>query len=134
VDWLATPKKTPPQKTGVSLKLGSLLAQKMSNAISLLIWADLHSLPKLHESALNILVKNCCILCFQPDWLYFIKNHPELSVLVTQRISALVPIPTPKTTKRKSFTEKINEFSLWKLFLRLMSVFFFIVYCKNFIY
>lgn len=67
---------------------------KLDNAISLLIWADFHSLAKLRESAVGLLVENCREICMKPDWLYFIKNHPELCMLITQRMSALVQIPT----------------------------------------
>ena len=70
---------------------------KLDNAISLLIWADFHSILKLRECAVQFLVLNCRQICIKPEWLDFIKNHPELCMLVTQHMSALVSMPTTVT-------------------------------------
>jgi hypothetical protein len=62
----------------------------VTNAIELFIWSHLHFVPKIFESAMKCLVQNRREICLLPKWLDFVKSHPELSVLVTQRMVNLV--------------------------------------------
>jgi speckle-type POZ protein len=62
----------------------------ISNAIEMLLWSHLHFVPKLFEFAMKCLVQNRREICLRPKWLDFVKNHPVLSVLVTQRMVNLV--------------------------------------------
>ena len=57
------------------------------NVIKMLVWSHFHSIPKVFESAMEIIVDNYCELCFNPEWLDFTKNYPELCVMATQRIA-----------------------------------------------
>jgi hypothetical protein len=57
------------------------------NVIKMLIWSHFHSIGKVFEGAMEILVDNYCVLCFQPEWLDFTKNYPDLCVLAIQRIA-----------------------------------------------
>ncbi|XP_046454671.1 uncharacterized protein LOC124202376 [Daphnia pulex] len=57
------------------------------NVIKMLVWSHFHSVAKVFEGAMEILVDNYCELCFQPEWLDFTKNYPDLCVMATQRIA-----------------------------------------------
>ena len=57
------------------------------NVIKMLVWSHFHSISKVFEGAMEILVDNYCELCFQPEWLDFTKNYPDLCVMATQRIA-----------------------------------------------
>ncbi len=58
----------------------------INNAIEMLVWSHLHFIPKLFEFALKFLTDNRREICLHPKWLDFVRNHPELCVLVTQRM------------------------------------------------
>jgi speckle-type POZ protein len=70
-----------------------VLANQLSteNALEILIWSQLHSIPKLFEDALQVVAKNSLTLCSQPDWLDFIKSYPDLCLMVNQRMACLLP-------------------------------------------
>jgi len=55
-------------------------------AISSLIFSQLHSIPELFEDSMEYLVKHSHKVCYQPEWLDFMKAHPDLCLVVTQRI------------------------------------------------
>lgn len=57
------------------------------NVIKMLVWSHFHSIAKVFEGAMEIIVDNYCELCFQPEWLDFTKNYPDLCVMATQRIA-----------------------------------------------
>lgn len=57
------------------------------SATSNLIFSQLHSIPKLFEDSMDYFVKHSRKVCYQPEWLDFMKAYPELCVLVTQRIA-----------------------------------------------
>jgi speckle-type POZ protein len=63
------------------------------NVINMLVWSHFHSIAKVFEGAMKILVDNCCELCFQSEWLDFTKNYPDLSVMATQRIALATQHP-----------------------------------------
>ncbi|EFX86048.1 hypothetical protein DAPPUDRAFT_222309 [Daphnia pulex] len=58
----------------------------IDNAIEMLVWSHLHFIPKLFEFALKFLTDNRREICLLPKWLDFVRNHPELCALVTQRM------------------------------------------------
>jgi speckle-type POZ protein len=67
-----------------------LMQLDMENAIEMLIWSTNHVIPKLLKAAMKKIVKNCKMLCSQPSWLNFMKNHPELCQEVTKKMAYLV--------------------------------------------
>ena len=86
-------------KYGVSTLKGDcvnvLLKQvRVDNAINLLIWSLFNTIPKLFVIAMKFLVENCREICRQPEWIDFTRNYPDLCVLATQRMIALVPTST----------------------------------------
>lgn len=67
---------------------------RVDNAIKLLIWSHFNTIPKLFVTAMKFLVENCREICCQPEWIDFTRNYPDLCVIATQRMIALVPSPT----------------------------------------
>ncbi|XP_046454137.1 speckle-type POZ protein-like [Daphnia pulex] len=61
------------------------------NAIDILVWSDFFSITNLFEIAMEFLLENSRELCFQPQWMNFMKNHPELCLQANQRMAALLP-------------------------------------------
>ena len=66
----------------------NLLAQKIEikNAIKLLIFAHSRFIPKLFTLAMKFLAKNSRKIILLPEWLDFMRNYPELCVLVTKNM------------------------------------------------
>lgn len=64
-----------------------ILKKTFSSSINRLIFSQQHSISKLFENSMRYLVENSSKLCYQPEWLDFMKSHPDLCVLVTQRIA-----------------------------------------------
>lgn len=67
------------------------------NVIKLLVWSNFHSITELFDGAMKVLVDNFRAISFQPEWLDFMKNFPDLCLVATQRMSALLPPPTHPT-------------------------------------
>lgn len=61
------------------------------NAIGLLVWSHLHSIPPLYEAAMKFIAVNGRHLCFRPDWAELMTDYPELCLLATQRIVNRLP-------------------------------------------
>ncbi|KAI9562785.1 hypothetical protein GHT06_010240 [Daphnia sinensis] len=53
------------------------------NAISIMVWADLHSVDNVKKAALDIVVRNVKEIYLTEEWEWLAKNYPELNVLVT---------------------------------------------------
>lgn len=90
-------------KYGVSTLKGDcvnvlLKRVRVDNAIKLLTWSHFNTIPKLFVTSMKFLVENCREICLQSEWIDFTKNYPDLCVLATQRMVALVPsstVPSP---------------------------------------
>ncbi|EFX85970.1 hypothetical protein DAPPUDRAFT_45536 [Daphnia pulex] len=67
------------------------------NVIKLLVWSNFHSITELFDGAMKVLVDNFRAISFQPEWLDFMKNFPDLCLVATQRMSALLPPSTHST-------------------------------------
>lgn len=67
------------------------------NVIKLLVWSNFHSITELFDGAMKVLVDNFRAISFQPEWLDFMKNFPDLCLVATQRMSTLLPPPTHPT-------------------------------------
>lgn len=67
------------------------------NVIKLLLWSNFHSITELFDEAMKVLVDNFRAISFQPEWLDFMKNFPDLCLVATQRMSALLPPSTHST-------------------------------------
>ncbi|XP_046445271.1 uncharacterized protein LOC124194913 isoform X2 [Daphnia pulex] len=65
---------------------------KIENAIDLLIWSHSKAITKLFEIAMKFVTDNFRELCYKSEWLEVIKNHPELCLLVNQRVAGPAPI------------------------------------------
>ena len=77
-----------PLKNDCTNILISQLSNK--NAIELLVWAQFQSLLKLFNKAMNFIVENCKELCFQPEWLDFMTNHPKLCLKINQKMAKIM--------------------------------------------
>ena len=77
-----------PLKNDCTNILISQLSNK--NAMELLVWAQFQSLPELLNKAMNFIVENCKELCFQPEWLDFMTNHPKLCLQINQKMTKFV--------------------------------------------
>lgn len=58
----------------------------ITNAISMLIWSHSRFVPKLFTFAMETLAKNSRDIFLRPEWLDFMRNYPELCVLVTKNM------------------------------------------------
>ena len=58
----------------------------VSNVISLLVWANFHSIHLLYEAAMTFIAVNGRHLCFRPDWVKLMTDYPGLCLSATQRI------------------------------------------------
>lgn len=58
----------------------------VNNAIDMLVWSHLHSIPKLYEATMNFVAAHGNQLCFLPEWMDLMKNYPDLCFSATQRI------------------------------------------------
>ncbi|EFX75749.1 hypothetical protein DAPPUDRAFT_250076 [Daphnia pulex] len=61
------------------------------NVIDILVWSHSFPLPNLFEIAMQFFLENSRELCSQPQWMSFMKNHPELCLQANQRMAALLP-------------------------------------------
>jgi hypothetical protein len=66
----------------------------LETVVTLLVWSHFHSIPELYDIAMKFLVENFRVISFQPEWTDIIKNHPDLCLEATQRMSVLLPSPT----------------------------------------
>lgn len=69
-------------------KLLSILSTE--NVIELFVWAQFHSIKKLLEKAMSFIMQNCEELCSRPEWLGFMKNHPETCLEAIQAMASIV--------------------------------------------
>lgn len=67
-----------------------LIQLEVENAVELLIWSKLHSIPELYEEAMTITVRNYKELASQPSWLDFMTKHPELCLEINKEIIDLL--------------------------------------------
>ena len=65
---------------------------RIDNAISLMVWANLHSVDELKNAALTFTARHGKQICLMKDWDELTKNYPELSVLVVRRILEAVSL------------------------------------------
>lgn len=66
-----------------------LINLQESNALELLVWADMHSVEKVKKGTLNYLAKNFKTICQMEDWEAFILNYPHLSLLITRHFGSI---------------------------------------------
>jgi speckle-type POZ protein len=66
-----------------------LRSVRKSNAVDLLVWANLHSVEKIQEAALDFVAGNFKTICHSNEWENLMKNYPELGFLVTRRYAAV---------------------------------------------
>ncbi len=50
---------------------------RTSNAVDLLVWANLHSVDKIQESTLDFVAINFKIICQSNEWENLMKNYPD---------------------------------------------------------
>ena len=65
---------------------------RIDNAISLMVWANLHSVDELKNAALTFTARHGKQICLMKDWDELTKNYPELSVSVVRRILEAVSL------------------------------------------
>ena len=65
----------------------------VDNAVDSLIWAQVHSIPKLFEATMEFVSNHGRQLCFRPEWASLMKNFPDLCLAATQRIVGLLTTP-----------------------------------------
>lgn len=58
----------------------------MDNVLNLMVWAHIHSVEEIKETALNLAVDKGYKICQQKNWELLIKNYPELAILATRRM------------------------------------------------
>ncbi len=75
----------------------------VKNAIELMIWADLQSIDKLKNAALDCVIRHGREICHQEEWEKLMKSYPHLCLTVTRRMVDIVKFPSPK----RSRTEKV---------------------------
>lgn len=68
--------------------VGALLERvTIDNAVQLLIWSTLHSIPELLEITIEYVAENFNVLCSRLEWIDLVKNQPGLCPLITKRLS-----------------------------------------------
>ena len=63
-----------------------LTCVRVDNAISLFVWAHLHSVDELHQVTLSFMTLHGKEVCLLKEWEDLTKNYPELCMLATRRI------------------------------------------------
>ena len=64
----------------------------INNAMELLVWAEFQSIRGLFDSAMVFILKNSDELFSQPNWLDFMKNHPELCLQIKKKMAKLLVV------------------------------------------
>lgn len=103
-----------------------LLLRKLTvkNAINMLVWSHLHSIPKLFDLAVNFVAENGKEIFVLSDWLDLIKNYPELCQIATQRIAGLVTHSKPSLPYTQYSSKFTSSSSTQRKPPPLMSLFF----------
>lgn len=66
---------------------------RVDNAINLLAWSHLYSIPRVKQAALKFVSLNGKEICNLPEWEAFAKNYPEVSVDATRKmLDHLAPV------------------------------------------
>ena len=58
----------------------------VDNAVDLLIWAHLRSIPNLFEASMEVIENNGPLLCFTPEWAELTSSFSDLCLAATKRI------------------------------------------------
>lgn len=64
----------------------------VNNAVNMLVWSHLHSIPKLFDATMKFVAANGRQICFLPEWMDLMKNYPDLCLTATQRIVGRLPV------------------------------------------
>jgi speckle-type POZ protein len=62
---------------------------RLDNVVNLLVWSNFHSTKPLFEMALEFIVNNFRKLFVQADFEDFLKNYPDLCLMVMKRVALL---------------------------------------------
>jgi hypothetical protein len=73
--------------------VGALLERvRIDNAIELMIWSNLHSIPELLVITMKFVAENFEVLCSRLEWIDLVKNQPGLYSLIKKRIPVLTSV------------------------------------------
>ena len=77
-------------ETLMSECVGALLERvRIDNAVQLLIWSNLHSIPELLEITIEFVAENFTVLYSRLEWIDSVKNQQGLCPLITKRLFVL---------------------------------------------
>ncbi|XP_046657418.1 uncharacterized protein LOC124350663 [Daphnia pulicaria] len=62
---------------------------RLDNVVNLLVWSNFHSTKPLFDMALDFIVNNFRKLFVQADFEDFLKNYPDLCLMVMKRVASL---------------------------------------------